>query len=75
MIGFEDISFNHFKDKDGSKGQFFSHIEVGKNWILNELRKISPLKIIRGYETARMRNYLNMKKEGDKTLGIENAWG
>ncbi len=68
MIGFEDISFNHFKDKEGIKGQFFSHVEVGKNWILNELRKIAPLKIIKGYETARMRTYLNMKKEGDKTV-------
>ena len=68
MIGFEDISFNHFKDVTGVKGQFFSHVEVGKNWILDNLRKIAPLKIIKGYETARMRTYLDMKKEGDKTV-------
>ncbi len=68
MIGFEDVAFDHFKDVTGVKGQFFSHVEVGKNWILKELRKIAPLKIIKGYETARMRSYLGMKKEGDKTV-------
>ena len=68
MIGFEDISFNHFKDTKGVKGQFFSHVEVGKNWILDRLKKIAPLKIMKGYDTARMRTYLGMKKEGDKTI-------
>ncbi len=68
MIGYEDVSFNHFKDTKGVKGQFFSHVEVGKNWILDNLKKIAPLKIIRGYDTARMRTYLGMKKEGDKTV-------
>ena len=68
MIGFEDISFNHFKDVTGVKGQSFSHVEVGKNWILDRLKKIAPLKIIKGYDTARMRTYLNMKKEEDKTI-------
>ena len=70
MIGFEDISFNHFKDVTGVKGQFFSHVEVGKNWILRELRKIAPrgVRIIKGYDTARMRGLLLLKKEGDKTI-------
>ncbi len=68
VIGFEDINFNHFEDKEGIKGQFFSHVEVGKNWILDRLKKIAPLKIIKGYDTARMRTYLGMKKEGDKTV-------
>ncbi len=68
MIGFEDIAFNHFKDKEGIKGQFFSHVEVGKNWILDKLKKMAPVRIIKGYETSRMRTYLGMKKEGDKTV-------
>jgi hypothetical protein len=68
MIGFEDIKFNHFKDKKGVKGQFFSHVEVGKNWILKEMKNIAPVKIIRGYETNIRRQQLNLKKEGDKTV-------
>ena len=71
VIGFEDIKFNHFKDKEGVKGQFFSHVEVGKNWILYRLRKMVPknrLKIIRGYETNIRRQQLGLKKEGDKTV-------
>ena len=70
MICFEDVAFDHFKDTKGVKGQFFSHVEVGKNSILNRLRKIAPrgVRIIKGYDTARMRIYLGMKKEGDKTV-------
>lgn len=68
MIGFEDIKFNHFKDKEGIKGQFFSHVEVGKNWILKEMKKICEVKIIRGYETNIRRQQLRLKKEGDKTI-------
>ena len=68
MIGFEDIKFNHYKDKEGVKGQFFSHVEVGKNWLLKEMKKIVPIRIIRGYETNIRRQQLNLKKEGDKTF-------
>lgn len=68
MIGFEDIKFNHFKDKEGIKGQFFSHVEVGKNWILKEMKKICEVNIIRGYETNIRRQQLGLKKEGDKTV-------
>lgn len=68
MIGFEDIKFNHFKDTKGVKGQFFSHVEVGKNWILKEMKKIVPVRIIKGYETNIRRHQLGLKKEGDKTV-------
>jgi hypothetical protein len=47
IIGFEDIKFNHFKDKEGVKGRYFSHVEVGKNWILDRLIKIAPIRITR----------------------------
>lgn len=67
IIGFEDVSFDHSKDKDGTKGQFFSHVEVGKNWLLNNLKKITRIRIIRGYETARRREQLKLPKEEDKT--------
>lgn len=68
IIGFEDVKFNHFKDKEGIKGQFFSHVEVGKNWILKEMKKIAPIKVIRGYETNIRREQLGLKKEKDKTM-------
>jgi len=67
IIGFEDVSFNHFKDKDGIKGQFFSQVEIGKNWLLERLGKISDIKIIKGYETSNRREQLKLPKEGDKT--------
>ncbi len=74
-IGFEDIKFNHFKDKEGIKGQFFSHVEVGENWILKELQKLinSPIRIIRGYETNMRRQQLILHKEEDKTKRIISA--
>lgn len=68
IIGFEDVKFNHYKDIDGSKGQFFSYIEIGKNWILGELKKITSVKIIRGYHTNIRRGQLGLKKEGDKSV-------
>lgn len=68
MIGFEDIKFNHYKDTKGEKGQFFSHVEVGKNWLLDRLKEIAPLRIIRGYETNIRRQRLGLKKEVDKTV-------
>jgi len=68
-IGFEDVSFNHFKDKDGTKGQFFSQVEIGKNWLLERLRTFSPnpIRIIKGYETNYKRIQLKLPKEEDKT--------
>ena len=70
IIGFEDISFNHWGDKDGTKGQFFSQVEIGKNWLLDRLGKIPniiEIKNIKGYETARRREQLKLPKEEDKT--------
>lgn len=66
-IGYEDVKFNHFKDIYGKKGQFFSRVEIGKNWLLKELRKIAIVKIIRGYDTNIRRQQLGLKKEKDKT--------
>jgi hypothetical protein len=68
IIGFEDVSFNHFKDKDGTKGQYFSQVEIGKNWLLERLGKISDIKTIKGYETSNRREQLKLPKEGDKTI-------
>lgn len=57
-IGYEDIKFDHFGDTKGTKGQFFSHVEVGKRWILGRLRGLTikynmplGLRTISGYET------------------------
>ncbi len=67
IIGFEDVSFNHYKDKDGTKGQFFSQVEIGKNWLLERLEKIAQIHIIKGYETNYKRIQLKLPKEEDKT--------
>ncbi len=66
-IGFEDIAFNHWKDTKGTKGRFFSHVETGKRWIITKLKEIAELKVIKGYETSRMRTQLRLSKESDKT--------
>lgn len=73
-IGYEDIKFNHFKDKVGTKGQFFSHVEVGKSWILERLKRLTirhkmslGLRIISGYETSNRRQKLGLRKSEDKT--------
>ena len=71
IIGFEDVSFNHWGDKDGTKGQFFSQVEIGKNWLLERLKKIPniiEIKIIKGYETNNRRKLLKLPKEEDKTI-------
>jgi len=75
-IGFEDVAFNHYKDVDGIKGQSFSQVEIGKNWLLDRLRKIVPenrLKIIKGYETARRREQLKLPKSEDKTARMRQS--
>lgn len=73
-IGYEDVKFDHFKDKEGIKGQFFSHIEVGKSWILGRLKGLTikykmsiGLRTINGYETNMRRQRLGLKKSEDKT--------
>jgi len=70
IIGFEDVVFNHWEDKDGAKGQYFSQVEIGKSWLLDRLKKIPnivEIKNIKGYETAIRREQLKLPKEGDKT--------
>ncbi len=76
IIGFEDVSFNHYKDKDGTKGQLFSQVEIGKNWLLERLKNIPnidinipniDIKFIKGYETNYKRLQLKLPKEENKT--------
>jgi hypothetical protein len=66
-IGFEDVALNHYKDVDGIKGQFFSQVEIGKNWSLERLKKIAPIHILKGYETNNRRISLKLPKGEDKT--------
>jgi len=42
----------------------FSPLEVGKKWFYSQLEK--PLKLIQGYETAKMRKTLGLEKTKDK---------
>jgi hypothetical protein len=74
-IGYEDIKFNHFKDTKGEKGQFFSHVEVGKTWILGRLKRLVQkykmplgLRIMKGWETNSRSKLLGFNKSGDKTV-------
>lgn len=72
-IGFEDVFFNHYKDVDGIKGRSFSQVEIGKNWLLDRLRKIAHVREIKGYETARRRDQLKLSKSEDKTARIKSS--
>lgn len=79
-IGYEDVAFNHWKDEKGEKGQFFSHVEVGKNWILRRLKALTVqhkmgigLRIIKGYETNIRRQKLGLAKSENKTERVPEA--
>ncbi len=69
-IGFEDVSYNHYRDIDGIKGTSFSQVEIGKNWLLDRLKKIigpDNIRMIKGFETSSRRELLKLPKEKDKT--------
>lgn len=64
VIGIEDVAFNHYTKKWGKN---FSHVEIGKKWLFEELKKIVPdVRLIKGYETNIRREQLGLKKSSNK---------
>lgn len=51
----------------------FSPLEVGKHWFYEEMRKLAPLKLLRGYETKTLREQLGFKKTSKKLAEVWNA--
>jgi hypothetical protein len=49
----------------------FSPLEVGKRWFYEELRKLCPVTILRGYETKAIRDQLGFKKSKKK---LDEHW-
>ena len=51
----------------------FSPLEVGKQWFYEEIRKLAPLHIMRGYETKALRDQLGFKKTSKKLSEVWEA--
>lgn len=51
----------------------FSPLEVGKHWFYGEIKKLSPLQIMQGYETKNLRDQLGFKKTKKKLAEIWEA--
>ena len=61
----EDVKFNHFEKSNGSS---FSNVEVGKNKLYNKIKSLNLTLILkRGFETADLRNNLNLPKLKNKS--------
>lgn len=51
----------------------FSPVEIGKTWFYDELSKVAPVELIKGYETYEARNWLGLKKSKNKLSDSFNA--
>lgn len=65
VIVVEDIAAITKKGKRRWNGSF-SPLEVGKHWFYEEIRKLAPLHLLRGYETKALREQLGLKKTSKK---------
>ncbi|PTD94101.1 hypothetical protein C9439_04345 [archaeon SCG-AAA382B04] len=63
QIVIEDVSYNHYQYRDGG---YFSQVEVGKNWLVSELKEIAPVTLFQGWQTSRERKKLGLEKTSDK---------
>jgi len=63
-IVIEDIRFNHYKKH---WGKHFSTVEIGKNYLYQELRKLGKLTLKDGFETNIKRKELGLKKISNKS--------
>jgi hypothetical protein len=54
--------------KEGKKqwNTSFSPLEVGKKWMSQEVAKITPIKLISGFKTSRLRKQLDLDKSDEK---------
>jgi len=62
-IAMEDVAFNHSNLRYGS---YFSHIEIGKKWLKEELEEIAHVELFKGWETSVERKELGLKKTSKK---------
>lgn len=60
----EDVRFNHYKKR---WGKYFSTVEIGKNWLYAEIRKLSNLVKYEGWQTSVFREEYNIKKIATKS--------
>lgn len=51
----------------------FSPLEVGKQWFYEEIKRLAPLKLMRGYDTAALREQVGLKKTGKKLVEVWEA--
>jgi hypothetical protein len=59
----EDVKFNHYKK---GWGKFFSTVEIGKDYLYRELKKLANLVKVDGWETSEAREKYGVKKTPDK---------
>jgi hypothetical protein len=69
-IAIEDVRFNHYNKR---YGKFFSHVEIGKKWLVSELRKTAAVEMFDGWETSVKRKELGLKKSTKKDARIPEA--
>ena len=69
-IAMEDVRFNHYNKR---YGKFFSQVEIGKKWLVRELRKIAAVEMFDGWETSVKRKELGLKKSSKKDARIPEA--
>lgn len=60
----EDVRFNHYKKR---WGKYFSTVEIGKNWLYVEIRKLSDLVNYDGWQTSVFREIYSIKKIATKS--------
>jgi len=70
-IAMEDVAFRHGREE--KYGGYFSHVEIGKSWLISELEKIAPVELFRGWETSVRRKELGLEKSRVKEERIPEA--
>lgn len=69
-VAIEDVCFNHKYNKWGKN---FSTLEIGKNYIYNEIKQNAELQLFSGRETPQIRKLYNYKKSKNKSAQIFNS--
>jgi hypothetical protein len=69
-IAIEDVRFNHYNKR---YGKYFSHVEIGKKWLIAELEKIALVNLFDGWETSVRREEIGLKKVSKKDARIPEA--
>ena len=60
IIALEDVSFDH---RNKRNGKYFSHVEIGKRWLISALERIAFVELFKGWETSQRRKELGLKKD------------